>query len=126
LLAACSHFERTRQCHDLAALINPELEAIERLGKSRARDPGALSDISLRYAALARKVSDLGIDDDDLTPALVEYVGSLTRAAIHTRALAEGLRSNDANVVQKQRLELQRLARKERLQVNQLATHCRS
>lgn len=122
----CTHFERTRECHALAALINPELDAIDRLRKSRPRDVNALSEISTRYAALARKVSELSVNDDELAPVLTEYGGSLLRAAIHTRALAEGLRSNDTVLVNKERGELQRLSRKERVQMSQLAVHCRS
>jgi hypothetical protein len=122
----CTHFERTRECHALAALINPELDAIENLRKLRPQDESALSDISVRYATLARKVSELRVTDDELGPVLIEYRGSLLRAAIHTRALAEGLRSNDRAVVNKQRSELQRLSRKERVQMSQLASHCRS
>ncbi|HEY6558073.1 MAG TPA: hypothetical protein VI072_12400 [Polyangiaceae bacterium] len=122
----CTHFERTRECHALAALINPELDAIERLGKSRSHDASALSDISVRYATLARKVGELSVEDDELGPVLTEYRGSLLRAAIHTRALAEGLRSNDTVLVSKERGELQRLSRKERVQMSQLAGHCRS
>jgi hypothetical protein len=122
----CTHFERTRQCHALAALINPELDAIENLRKFRSQDESALSDISVRYAKLARKVSELPVTDDELGPVLIDYRGSLLRAAIHTRALAEGLRSNDRGVVNKERGELQRLSRKERIQMSQLAGHCRS
>ncbi|HMJ10117.1 MAG TPA: hypothetical protein VK524_01865 [Polyangiaceae bacterium] len=124
-LSGCSHFERTRECHGLAALINPELDAIERLAKSRPRDVAALGDISLRYAALARKIDQLELTDE-MNPIISEYVGSLTRAAIHTRALADGLRDGDQNLARKERTELSRLTRKERVQVAQIASQCRS
>jgi hypothetical protein len=123
---ACSHFERTRQCHAVADLINPELDAIERLGKSRPRDALALADISQRYARLSRRLTELGIQDEELAAVITEYVGSLTRAAIHTRALADALRSGDLEVASKQRKELQRLSRKEQIQMSQLAGRCRS
>jgi hypothetical protein len=126
VLSACTHFDRTRECHALAQRINPELEAIERLGKSRPRDASALADISLRYARLSRQLTELGIHDDELAPAVAEYVGSLTRAAIHTRALADALRSEDPALASKQRKELQRLTRKEQIQMSQLAGRCRS
>jgi hypothetical protein len=127
LLPQCTRFERARECHALAELINPELESIERLVDARRTpDAAALEQIATRYIALSQKVAQRKPKEPDLAVVVVEYGTTLVRAGALTRSLAVGVRQGDKTHIQREKQELERVTRKERLQIMQLAAHCRA
>ena len=79
----------------------------------------------MRYAALARKVGELRVADDELGPCSRSTEARAAGCDSHARA-GRGSAIERHSLVSKERGELQRLSRKERIQLSQLAGHCRS
>ncbi len=124
LATGCERFERTRQCRALAELVNPELEAIEKVQQSGKHDAKTFEDISNRYRQLSERMKAFEAKESLVSTIVTQYVELLKETATVTRSLSDALREKDVIRARHEELELERIARQQRVLSSQLGGAC--
>lgn len=119
----CGKIREIRQCRALSHEVNPILDQIEALSKSKAAERELL--MAKQYSALAKRLQPSGIGDTALAGAVRDYANLLASTDGALRAHAEAVKTNNASRITETRRELERLVKRERAAVARIAAECK-
>lgn len=120
---AYSKSSRARECSRFAREVNPVLEEIQSLTRSK-HEPKAYIAAAERYTALAARVPALATPG--FSADAKEYAELLTASSNALRAGALALEQKNQKAIEVARRELDRLVRKDRALVGKIEAYCRS
>jgi hypothetical protein len=120
----CGKIREIRACRGLSQDVNPVLDQIEALSKSRAEGRELL--MAKQYAALAKLLAPRGVGDTALAGAVRDYANVLASTDGALRAHAEAVKSNNNSRITETRRELERLVKRERAAVARIALECKA
>jgi hypothetical protein len=113
-----------RACRALSHEVNPVLDQIEALSKSKSADRELL--MAKQYSALAKRLQPRAVGDTTLAGAVREYASVLASTDGALRAHAEAVRISNASRIAETRRELERLVKRERAAVARIAAECKA
>ena len=120
----CGKIREIRACRALSHEVNPALDQIEALSKSKSADRELL--MAKQYSALAKRLQPRGVGDTPLAGAVREYASLLASTDGALRAHAEAVRISNASRIAETRRELERLVKRERAAVARIAAECKA
>jgi hypothetical protein len=120
----CGKIREIRDCRALSQEVNPTLEQIEALSKSKAADRELL--MAKQYAALAKRLQPRGVGDSTLAAAVRDYANILSSTDGALRGHVEAVKINQTARIAETRRELERLVKRERAAVARIAAECKA
>jgi hypothetical protein len=120
----CGKIREIRACRGLSHDVNPILDQIEAVSKSRAEGRELL--MAKHYSALAKLLAPRGVGDTALAGAVRDYANLLTSTDAALRAHAEAVKTNNNSRITETRRELERLVKRERAAVARIALECKA
>lgn len=118
----CGKVREIRACRGLSHEVNPALDQIESLSKSK--DPERALRIAGAYAALAKRLAPRAQGSTPLANAVRDYAAVLTSTEVALRAHAEAVRSNNNARIAETRRDLERIVKRERAAVARISVEC--
>jgi hypothetical protein len=122
--AGCGKIREIRACRGLSHDVNPVLDQIEALSKSKAEGRELL--MAKQYSALAKLLAPRGLGDTALAGAVRDYANLLASTDGALRAHAEAVKANNNSRMAETRRELERLVKRERAAVARIAVECKA
>jgi hypothetical protein len=118
---ACDRVRTARECHAIAAVVNPALAALE---ASQQGGDAALGDLANRYDQLALDLADLRPDSPELAAAVADHLALYRQTARLLRQLHAARRQRDGVAAARLRVEIGNEVRREKALVRRIAQIC--
>lgn len=118
----CGKVREIRACRGLSHEVNPALDQIEALSKSK--DPERVLRIAGAYGALVKRLAPRAQGGTPLSNAVRDYAAVLSSAEAALRAHAEAVRSNNNARVAETKRDLERIIKRERAAVARISVEC--
>ena len=119
----CGKLREIKACRALSHEVNPILDQIEALSRSKTAERELL--MAKQYSALSKRLQPSGIGDSALAGAVRDYANLLASTDGALRAHAEAVKTNNASRITETRRELERLVKRERAAVARIAAECK-
>lgn len=123
-LTGCGKIREIKACRGLSHDVNPTLDAIETLSKSKAPDRELL--MAKQYGELSKRLAPRAVGEGALASAVRDYAALLASTDSALRAHAEALKANNGSRVAETRRELDRLVKRERAAVARISVECKA
>jgi hypothetical protein len=120
----CGKVREIKACRGLSHDVNPTLDAIEALSKSKAPDRELL--MARQYRELSKRLAARAVGGSALAAAVREYASLLASTDSALRAHAEAVTANNASRSTETRRELERLVKRERATIARIGVECRA
>jgi hypothetical protein len=126
LLAAtgCRRIERARECRALVALVNPALEEIEQRYLVGPRDAAMFRDVAQRYETLGKQIALLSFSSPEVKASVDEYRNMVEATGKAARSVGDTLAAKNDKDLNRSKLELDRVVRREKAAVYKIDAHC--
>jgi hypothetical protein len=122
--SGCEGFERVRACQRLAKAVNPTLDQIASMNTPPTSDPGQISKIAARYAALGKELTTKPFGGLELTNQVLEYNELMTEVSGTLEELAKAEKDSDQRTAKRLRSDLERIAKREKRHVSKINSTC--
>jgi hypothetical protein len=120
----CGKVREIRACRGISSEVNPVLDRIEQLSRSKA--PDRERQMAKQYSALSKRLAPRGLGDTALASAVRDYAGLLEATDVALRAHAEAVEAGNNTRMNETRRELERLVKRERAAVSRISIECKT
>jgi hypothetical protein len=120
----CGKIGEIKACRGLSQDVNPVLDQIEALSKSKAPDRELR--MAKHYGELSKRLASRATGGTALASAVREYATLLASTDGALRAHAEATKANNTSRMAETRRELERLVKRERAAVARISVECKA
>jgi LmbE family N-acetylglucosaminyl deacetylase len=120
----CGKIAEIRACRSLSQDVNPVLDEIEALSKSKAPDRELR--MAKHYGELSKRLTSRATGSTALANAVREYATLLASTDGALRAHAEATKANNGARMAETRRELERLVKRERAAIARIGVECKA